>query len=146
MSLAKVGGPERTRTSTPKHYHLKVACTANFTTGPLIDKLFKMVGDEGVEPSPSAPKAGVLPLYQSPWSWLRDSNPRSPSYKEGAEPLCQASIKKQEHPYLQYHELCTPSCDGCRSSTFATPGDSSRRHSKLARASGLEPPNLAAGD
>ena len=26
----------------------------------------KVVGNEGVEPSPSAPKAGVLPLYQFP--------------------------------------------------------------------------------
>ncbi len=27
------------------------------------------------------------------WSWVRDSDPRSPSYKEGAEPLCQPSIE-----------------------------------------------------
>lgn len=38
------GGTERTRTSTPKHYHLKVACTANFTTVPL------NFGVEGLEP------------------------------------------------------------------------------------------------
>lgn len=40
------GGNERIRTSTPKHYHLKVACTANFTTFPK-----SLVGVEGLEPS-----------------------------------------------------------------------------------------------
>ena len=27
------------------------------------------------------------------WSWVRDSDPRDPSYKEGAEPLCQPSME-----------------------------------------------------
>ena len=38
------GGTERTRTSTPKHYHLKVACTANFTTVPL-NRIWQLLGD-----------------------------------------------------------------------------------------------------
>lgn len=52
------------------------------------------------------------------WSWVRDSNPRSPSYKEGAEPLCQPSINgavkwsRTTNPFLTKELHCQLCYDG----------------------------------
>lgn len=79
--------------------------------------------------------------YQFPWPWTVRF-PRTPDARRIF------SKWKMERPYLQYHELwpVPVSLGNCRSSMFASLSRASRRHSKLARASGLEPPSLSAAD